>query len=452
MDVDVAVADGALDIARRTASRLGGSFVALDAERGAARVLVRERRLDIVDFRAPSLEEDLAARDYTINALAVPLRELLRVGRARIVDPTRGMADLGARRLRLTGPGVLDDDPLRALRGARLEGALGFTLVPDTRRAIRARAAGLARVSAERIRDELIAILALPEAARVIRRLDTLRVLAVIVPEIEPMRSTTQPAPHRFAVLEHSLRALAGADRVLARLPSLVPFGDELAPHLAREIAGGVHRSQTLKLGALLHDVAKPETRQVVDGRVTFFGHDTLGGERSRAIGQRLRLPDRVTGVLERLVRHHLRPMHLEQAGQLTRRARYRFFRDLGEESRDLLLLALVDAAAVRGESPLRLWRRARLIRELLGGYQEERAAEAVAPLVRGDDVMRHFGLPPGPTIGRLLGRAREAQALGLVGTREEALAFLDSSGGDPYSSGHPNSAPGSTPSCEEVS
>src|SRR5207249_4917665 len=162
-------------------------------------------------------------------------------------------------------------------------------------------------------------------------------------------------------------------------LPALRPFGEELAAHLAGELGGGVTRRQILKLAALLHDVAKPETRRVIDGRVRFFEHDVIGAAHARRIGDRLKLPTRARGVLEQLVRHHLRPMHLAAAGGVTRRARYRFFRDLRDDARDLLLLALADAAAVRGESPHAVWRRAALIRDLLRGW-EERPEGAAAP------------------------------------------------------------------------
>ena len=172
--------------------------------------------------------------------------------------------------------------------------------------------------------------------------------------------------------------------------------------------------------------------RRLIGGRIRFFEHDLVGARRARQIAARLRLPERAAATLERLVRHHLRPMHLEAAGDVTRRARYRFYRDLAEDARDLLLLALVDAAALTGASPFAVWRRARLIRDLLSGWQEQHAAAAAPPLVRGEDVMERLGLPPGPAIGRLLARVREAQDLGRVVTREEALAYLDSLGGDP--------------------
>src|SRR5205814_8988822 len=132
-------------------------------------------------------------------------------------------------------------------------------------------------------------------------------------------------------------------------------------------------------------------------------------------------------GVLERLVRHHLRPMHLGASGRLTNRARSRFYRDLREDTQDLLLLALADAAAVTGTSPWSVWRRALLIRDLLGGWQELQAIEAAPPLLRGEDVMHRLGLAHGPAVGRALARVREAQALGRLKTRDEALAYLDS-------------------------
>jgi len=427
VDVDLATPTGAIDLARRCAERMGGTCVVLDADRGAARVIANGLTLDAADFRAPTLEADLAARDFTVNALAVALVALARRGRAPVVDPTGGLGDLRARRLRPAGRGVLEDDPLRTLRAVRLESTLGLRLTAAGAAAVRAAAGGLARVSAERVRDELLAMLAVGDSARALRRADALGLLSVVLPEIEPMRVTTQPAPHRFGVLEHSLRAVGGCDRLLPRLGALTPYGEELAAHIAEPLGGGLTRATTLKLAALLHDVSKPETRRRVRGRVRFFEHDVIGAGRARAIGERLKLPERAIAVIERLVRHHLRPMHLASAAAITPRARYRFYRDLREDTRDLLLLVLVDAAAVTGASPVTTWRRAPLVRELMHGWAEQRAVAAAPPLVRGEDVMARFRLEPGPRVGWLLAQAREAQDLGRVGNREEALAYLDS-------------------------
>jgi len=131
--------------------------------------------------------------------------------------------------------------------------------------------------------------------------------------------------------------------------------------------------------------------------------------------------------VLERLVRHHLRPMHLAQSGGISRRARFRFFRDLGDEARDLLLLAMADAAALRGDSPLAVWEGpdGRIVRELMAGHAEEIAAMSAPPLLDGREAMAALELPPGPELGRLLRLLREAQAVGAVTTREAALDYI---------------------------
>jgi poly(A) polymerase/tRNA nucleotidyltransferase (CCA-adding enzyme) len=428
-DLDLAVAGGALELGGRLADRLDAVFVVLDEERGAGRIVPRSGGpvMDLVDLRAPTLEGDLRARDFTVNALAAPAGTLLRDGAATVVDATGGLDDLRDRVVRPCGPAVIGDDPVRALRGVRLAMRPGWRLHPDAEAAIEAAAHLITRVAAERLRDELIGILAEPAAAAGLRALDRLGVLAALLPESVAMRATAQPLPHHFDVWEHSLRAVEGMDALLADLDALAPWGPPLREHLAQDLGGGLTRREALKLAAMLHDVAKPETRVEIGGRVRFIGHDTVGGRRAAEIARRFRLSRHAAQVLERLVAEHLRPMHLAQAGVITRRARVRFFRALGDEARDLLLLATADAAALDGAAPLGVWAGAGglVVRTLMAGAEEEAAAARAPALLRGEDVMAAFGVAPGPEVGRLLALAREAQALGLVSTPDEALAHL---------------------------
>jgi putative nucleotidyltransferase with HDIG domain len=426
-ELDVAVATRALELGRALADRVpGGAFVALDETRGVCRV-VGDVQIDIADLRAPHLTDDLRGRDFTVNALAAPVRDLVRDGGAAVMDVLGGLADLRARIIRACAPSAFADDPLRALRAVRLGIRPGWHVDAATEELIRAAAPDVARASAERVRDELGAILGRPTAGAALRALDRLTVLGALLPESSAMRATPQPEPHRFDVWEHSLRAVEAADLLSTRLDAIDPWGAELTRHLGEPLGDDLRRLEILKLAALLHDVAKPETRTVEHGRVRFIGHDVIGAERARAIAERWRLSRRAAAVLGVLVAQHLRPMHLASAPEVTRRARYRFFRDLGAEARDLLLLALVDAAAVRGDSPLGVWAGAggAVVRDLMGGVAEAASAAAVPPLLRGEDVMTAFDLPPGPAVGRLLARAREAQVLGLIASRAEALAHL---------------------------
>ncbi|PYM36178.1 MAG: hypothetical protein DME17_10555, partial [Candidatus Rokuibacteriota bacterium] len=208
-DLDLAVPSGAAALARRLAETDGGTYVELDAERGSARALLRVAgttvQVDVTNFRGPTLPDDLADRDFTVNALAVSVRGLARGG-AAVVDSRGGLADLRRRRLRLATPDAIARDPVRALRGIRLEALLRFRLDAGAARAIRRDAAALGRVAAERVGQEIVAILRLAGSASVVRRAEGLGVLAAVIPETVAMRGVTQPAPHRFDVLEHSLR------------------------------------------------------------------------------------------------------------------------------------------------------------------------------------------------------------------------------------------------------
>ena len=425
-ELDVAVPTGALARGRALAGRLGAAFVVLDEGRGVCR-LVGRVSVDIADFRAATIEADLGARDFTVNALAVPLGALAAAGRAPITDPTGGLADLEAGRVRLCAPDALAADPVRVLRAARLALQPGWHLDGAVVAAGRAAAPTLTAVAAERIRDELVRIFDGGDAGRGLRLLDDMTALAALLPEREPMRRTPQPLPHHFDVWEHSLCAVEAADRLLGAAPGVAPWAVEVAARLDEDLGDGLTGRAAVKLAALLHDVAKPETRAEVEGRVRFIGHDVKGAERVAAIAERWRLSRRAAAVVERLVRHHLRPMHLAQSGPVSRRARHRFFRDLGDDAGALLLLALADAAALRGDDPLEVWagEGGRVVRELMAGAADERALAAAPPLVTGEDVMAAFALRPGPEVGRLLARAREAQALGQVATREDALALL---------------------------
>lgn len=432
-DLDIAVPAGAVALARELADLLGAAFYVLDEERGAGRLTAggghdwQGPQVDIANLRAPDLIGDLRGRDFTVNALAIAVQQLAAAGEADVEDPTGGLGDLQARTVRLCAPSSLEDDPVRVLRAARFGAQPGWRFDPVLELAALRAAPGLSQASAERGRDEILAMLAGPASAAGLRLLDRWGALEVLLPERAAMKATAQSEPHRFDVWEHSLRAVEGADLLVTRVSELEPWGEALARHLGEPLGDGATRREALKLAALLHDVAKPETRSVEDGRARFLGHDALGAQRVVAIAERLRLSGRMAEVLERLVRHHLRPMHLTQSGAVSRRARYRFFRDLGDDARDLLLLALADAAALRGDSPLAVWDgpEGRTVRELMAGHAEEAAALSAPPLLDGRDAMEALGLPPGPEIGRLLRLLREAQAVGAVTTREAALAYL---------------------------
>lgn len=442
-DLDIAVADDSVQVANRLAHRLGGTVVRLGEAWGITRVVLTQGwdgwTIDVGTLRGDLLQ-DLTERDFTIDALAVPITTL--TANPLLIDPFDGLSDLRNRLIRAVRPENFDADPLRLLRAARLAVELVFSIEPATTQAIQARARRASEPSPERCRDELIRIMQTDRAAPGLRLLDTLGLLDVLIPELIPAKGCEQPTKHYWGVFDHSIETVAALDMLFARdqptMPQLADFRrvfweelgwlPDLRERYKAELADGVSRLAFLKLAALLHDVAKPQTKAYdARGRLRFIGHAELGARQAQTILQRFRFSGRAIRFVATLVEEHLRPGQLSHRGAPpTRRALYRFFRDLGDAALDVLILALADLASARGPRlhPVAWRNRVRYISYVLRRRYEEESIVKPPRLVTGHDLMATFGLTPGPLIGRLLAAIEEAQGAGEVETHEEALAL----------------------------
>jgi putative nucleotidyltransferase with HDIG domain len=441
-DLDFAVQGDAIALGRAVADALGAAFYVLDAERGTARALLPDRTpfatsaqrsgplvMDFAACRGPNWRTDAFARDFTINAIAVSLED------GALIDETNGLADLSAGVIRATNDHAMDDDPVRALRAVRLAFGLNMRIEPTTLAMARSTGPALSRPSAERLRDELMAILKLDEAARATRMLDDLGLLVPLVPEIEPMRSCDQPEPHRFTVLQHTWEVMMALDVLLkdwciaaGEAQYALNHAPRLAEHFGAITVEGRTRAAVYRFAAMLHDCGKPATRLVGDdGRVHFYGHEAVGAELAAARARALRLSGDEVARVRVVVRNHMRANFMaRQSHQPTPRTLYRFFRDAGDCAPELAVFAIADCVGKRGPhtgaddcAPS-----AAIAQRLLDEYYArfERSV-APPPLITGRDVMA-LGARQGPNIGEILEAVREAQMVGEIGTRDEALAL----------------------------
>jgi poly(A) polymerase len=470
-DLDLAVAGDGLALARAFADACGAAFVPLDRERQTGRAVIpgpQPLTVDIAALRAPTIEGDLRLRDFTVNALALPLtdsRSAPGTGwlssdagrRSALIDPAGGLADLEAGVLRAAGPSSLTDDPLRVLRAGRLMATLGLRPAPGLAEQLRSATPGLDHVAAERVRDELLKLLDAPAAAPALRYLDGCGALTRVLPELEPARGCEQPRVHFLPVLAHILETVAALDWLIMKLeagaeqakgpasqlsprppdlpvavrtrPELadrLPYGDRLAALLGERRAGGQRRAALLKLAALLHDNAKPQTKEIHgDGTVSFHGHQELGAQTALRIARRLRLSRGDSAYVALVVREHMRPGQLRTAEVITLRAVTRFFRDLGDAGPDVLLHELADHLATRGPqiSPAGWTAHLAWVEAMLAHYYTPPPVPQ-APLIDGHSLMAALQIGPGPLVGRLLREIAEAQAAGEVRTAEEALTL----------------------------
>jgi tRNA nucleotidyltransferase/poly(A) polymerase len=446
-DVDFAVDGDALAIARRVADALGGAFYPLDAERGAGRIILRGaeapgQTLDFARLRGADIFADLAARDFTVNAIAVPL-----TAPDTCLDPLRGIADLRAKLIRACAPDAIAADPIRGVRAVRLAAQLNFRIEKETRAAIKAHATELPRVAAERIRDEFIRCLGGPQPAASLRALDLLGLLEQIVPELKALQGLAQPPPHTLDVWEHTLAVITRLAEIIHLLGPvhdvdaasdltagtvsvrLGRYRGPISARLAQPLAGDRPTRWVLMLAALLHDAAKPETRSLeADGRIRFLGHEGRSAALTANVLARLKFSADEIRYAQTVVAHHMRPRQLTREGEPRPRAIHRFFRETGAAGVDIVLLSLADFLGKYGAHPPPEdeWAHhvAGCARMLEAYFEKHEAIVAPPPLVNGDDLMRELGLKPGPKIGRLLEAVREAQAAGEINTRDEALAY----------------------------
>lgn len=413
-DFDFTFDGDARALARSVADALGSAYYDLDAARGTGRVLPGDgdgtwQTLDFAELRGEDIEDDLRARDFTINALAV------RAGREGLLDPTGGLQDLREERIRLCLPGALRADPIRALRAVRLGALLSFRLDAELVAAIRETKGELSRTSVERRREELFRILALASPERALRVAAQLGLLQVIFPDLSG--ESLERGLALMARLSELETAIVGQhdEEATAQLRlgqaslRLGRFRESLERDLGQEVSGGRRRRQLLVLSALL------------------LGECCGGGRANRRPRpwERYRLSRREASQLGGLSGWACRGRQGMRLATPTDRAIYRHFRQLGRSGVEAVLLALACARLPVGEgkAPPEWIAAIERAREYLLTYYEGPPEKLEpAPLLRGDELMAELQLEAGPRVGRILEALREAQAAGEIKDRGEAL------------------------------
>ena len=445
-DLDLAVNGDSESLARGLAASLSASFVPVNRARGVFRVTSREMgnrgkpawSVDLKGFSG-EIGEDLARRDFTVDAMALGLDDQLIDNWATdnwaelVIDPFNGRGDLAGKRIRAVSPNVFEDDPGRLLRSVRLVAQLAFRLDPDTATLIRKDSHRLEQTSAERLRDEFLTILSLDGARGYLEVLDRLDLLCRLIPELALTKGVDQPRVHYWDVWGHTMHCVEEAEMVTkghrnSPVYMFVPWTPDSEAHFCQEAGDGHTRGTMLKLAALFHDIAKPQTKTVeADGRTRFFGHSELGASMVADRLTKLRMSSRPVALIAKMVEHHLRPNNMSPGVELpTPRAVHRYFRDLGDAAVDTVYLAMADYLATNGPSlSQEHWSsHAKMMGHILQSGAQQPVPTGRDRLLNGHDLIEHLGVEPGPLVGELLEKIIEAQSTGEIHTREEALAL----------------------------
>ena len=396
-DADL-VLRGAVPFARQAARTLHGAFVLLDDEWGTARVVIKRGRsealeLDFAELRGANLMEDLAHRDFSINAIAGALPEFLQEGAPALTDPLHGVADLEAGLIRAGSQEVLQADPLRALRAYRFAAQLGFTIVPQTRSWIHAVAPRLDEVAAERITAELLKLLSAPRCAPHFRELAQERILAAVLAGVP------------WDGLALATSAVAHLEEWLAE-PAAFPA--EAAPVLEWLQEGA--RQALLKWAVLWDGLVAPAERSAIAAQLRFSREQ----QRLWGLWAAFRSSPRAVlgGALSGLPEGPARALLC------------RYFRRTGAEGRGGILGQWAHLrTGCKGPAAARLTTAAAAALRLYDGELEPILQRP--RLLTGRDLRSVLHLSPGPCFKSLLTALLQAELMGQVTTREEALDWV---------------------------
>lgn len=427
-DVDLAVEPGCEERdARLIAGSVSGAAFPLSTEHGTWRVIGPERawHVDVTRLRAAGIAGDLALRDFTVNAIAVPLDAL----DAEPLDPTGGVADIQAGVLQAASAEAFADDPLRIIRAARLAAAHGFALDPDTVKLARASASHASEPAGERRLAELRLIVGGPDPLHALELLGELKATTALLPELEALRGVEQNRNHHLDVHGHTLEVLRQLLEIEGDLETYTGVSaGRTRELLGRALGDDFTRGEGLRLAALLHDVGKPATAAEKDGFRTFIGHDSVGADMVAASLDRLSASRALSRYVSGVTRHHLHLGFMVHERPLTRRRVYSYLSLCGDVAPDVTLLTAADRMSARGSGPVAapemIEAHLELVREILPDALDWQADGPPALPLPGDELAREAGIEEGPELGRVIREVQAAIYAGEVTSRDGAVAW----------------------------
>jgi putative nucleotidyltransferase with HDIG domain len=409
--------------ASKLSEKLKTKCIILDNKHDVARVILPDKQnyLDIAGCQGIDIHEDLSRRDFTVNAMAYLL---VPEGSNEVIDPHNGQRDIKNSIIRAISEKNIVDDPLRILRSYRFALHLSGTIDETTRMAINKNSSLLKNIAAERIQAELNKIFAADNSFIYVHEMAYNGILETLIPEMTLLRKVPSNVYHHLGLYEHTLEVYRQIEVLFSGMP------EKTREHFKSNATSSIQRIVALKYAALLHDIAKPDTWLIDnEGKHTFLGHADQGAEKAELIARRLKLPNIIIKIIKQLTKYHLYPSQLAPYFQKpSKKAKSRFFKKLGNDVPEVILLAKADRIAAQGEKITEKIVKARLemLDELLNDYYKslEKAVE-LPKIIDGNDVMKILNIKPSEKVGKILNEIRELQTEGELKTSEEAINWI---------------------------
>ena len=389
-DIDLMVVGDGIAFARELASALKGGKIVPFEQFGTAQIPLNNSIVEVAsarseayssDSRKPQVEDadletDLSRRDFTINAMAVSLNK---TDFGELHDPYNGVKDLNSGLIRtpLDPDTTFSDDPLRMLRAVRFASQLGFKVDSSVTDSIQRQVERIEIVSAERVTAEIYKILASPQPSLGLDLLQQVGLMEIVLPEVSALYGLEQPSEwHHKDIFYHTLQVV-----------------DNIAEKTEKA---------DLRFAALIHDIGKPKTRRLDKNKGwTFHGHDAIGANMVDKMAKRMKLSNQTREFLKKLTLLHLRPISLAKE-DVTDSAVRRLMVTAGEEVDDLMTLCRADITSKNPKLVKKYMENFQRVETFMQNVTERDAYRAFQSPVRGDQIMKECGLPPGKTVGKI--------------------------------------------------
>ena len=460
-DIDLALPRSEV---KQTAKNLGQALNAavfeMDPEFCVWRITTKEGfQIDLSALEGDDILKDLPRRDFTINALALPTRSkptlklktengktkvlLAAIDDKALIDLNNGKKAIKDKKIIANNPKIFEADPLRLFRAFRIAAERGFEIDKDTLDLIKANASKTNKPSGERIQEELKRLMRAPNTAYYLRVMEDLGLFKKLLPKLADQKNCAECYYGEGGVWKHTLLVVERIEFLLNNLKLCIPeFYKELEPFCQDHAL--------YKMTAFLHDIAKPETAKMKDGRLRFFYHEPQGARRAEYFLKDLRYSSLERKLICKMISSHLRPSNLASNEIVTNRGVYKFFKELGPAGIPLLFLCWADYTSYvsmeslkemlpKAQNPVmtleegkalgaegKTLRHLQMLNLLFTKFFKENQ-KIILPekLLDGKDIMRNLKLPSGRIIGIILENLAEAQVEGKFTNRDEALAYL---------------------------
>jgi len=413
-EIDFLVIGNGISFAEKLSEKIGGDKVTVFKNFGTAHFKYHDFDLEFVGARKESYDrtsrkpvvtngsffDDISRRDFTINTLALSLNKK---NYGELIDTFGGLADLERQLIKtpLNPEETFSDDPLRIMRAYRFAAQLNFAVADDIKIAAKAMAERLKIVSQERITDEFLKILASPKPSVGLKLLQETGVMKIIFPEVANLQGVDQRKDfHHKDVFFHTCKVV-----------------DNISQST---------NSVWLRFAALVHDIAKPQTKRFIENiGWTFHGHEDLGARIMKGIFTRLKLPFHQLEYIRKLVRLHLRPIALAKE-EVTDSAIRRFIVEAGEDLHDLITLCRADITSKNMEKVSEYLANYERVMNRVLEVEEKDKLRAFQSPVRGEEIMQICNLKPSKKVGEIKTAIEDAILDGIIpNTYEDALSYL---------------------------